>query len=70
MISKETVAKELYEAYCKSVGGIAFNGDPLPNWETFSNDETKKKQSNAWLDTAQAAIDFLRPLSSFDLPKG
>jgi len=22
-----------YEAYCKSCGGKAFNGDPLPTWE-------------------------------------
>lgn len=59
MIDKNEVAKKLYEAYSKSVGGVAFNGDPLPNWEEFSEDPSKKKQSNAWLDAAQAAMDFL-----------
>ena len=43
------IAKQLYTTYCEAVGGKAFNGDPLPDWETFSSDETKKKQSNAWI---------------------
>lgn len=33
MINRETVAKELYETYCTAVGGVAFNGDKLPDWE-------------------------------------
>lgn len=28
----ETIAGLLYEHYCDAVGGVAFNGDPLPNW--------------------------------------
>lgn len=59
MIDTYTVAERLYTAYCQSVGGKAFNGDPLPNWETFVNDPTKEKQSKAWLDVADAAIDLL-----------
>lgn len=59
MIDKETVAKRLYETYCEKVGGLAFNGDKLPTWEEFSTDSTKKKQSDAWLAAAQAAIDLL-----------
>lgn len=61
MIDKETVAKNLYEKYCQSVGGIAFNGDPLPSWEDFSADESKQKQVNAWLDVAERAMEILLP---------
>jgi hypothetical protein len=42
-------AEMAYNIYCKAVGGRAFNGDPLPTWKEFSEDETKKKQSNAWI---------------------
>lgn len=45
----EQHAKELYTAYCVEVGGKAFNGDPLPNWDSFYNDPNKEKQVNAWL---------------------
>lgn len=60
MINRDIVAKELYTTYCQAVGGKAFNGDPLPDWETFSTDETKRKQSDAWLAAADAAIELLR----------
>jgi len=59
MINKEYIAGELYRVYCEAVGGVAFNGDPLPNWETFSNDPSKKKQSDGWLAAAQRAMDLL-----------
>lgn len=29
---KETVAEAICEAYCAAVGGVAFNGDVLPDW--------------------------------------
>ena len=51
----EEIAGKLYEAYCEAVGGIAFNGDPLPKWDTFRADTTKNKQSHAWLAVAQTA---------------
>jgi len=57
MINKEIVAEELYTAYCKAVGGLAFNGDPLPDWKTFAADVTKKKQSDAWLAAAERAME-------------
>lgn len=53
--SKEMLAGILYEVYCKSVGGIAWNGDPLPSWNEFSKDETKKKQADGWRDVAEAS---------------
>jgi hypothetical protein len=59
MVNKEYIAQELYTTYCASVGGVAFNGDPLPTAQEFFSDPTKKKQSDAWLATAQRAMDLL-----------
>ena len=59
MINRETVAKALYTAYCEAVGGVAFNGDPLPDWKTFSDDPTKEKQANGWLSAADRAMQLL-----------
>ena len=51
------IASHLYETYCKSVGGKAFNGDPLPSWTDFSQDPSKQKQVSAWMDVAiEAAV--------------
>ena len=59
MISREYIAAELYTKYCESVGGKAFNGDDLPLAEEFFSDDTKTKQSNAWLETADRAIQLI-----------
>jgi hypothetical protein len=59
MINRDIVAEELYTAYCAAVGGKAFNGDPLPDWKTFAADPTKKKQCDAWLATADRALQLL-----------
>ena len=56
MIDNLTLAKNMYTAYCEKVGGVAFNGDPLPTADEFFTDETKTKQSNAWLAAADVAI--------------
>lgn len=61
MINREYIASELYRVYCESVGGRAFNGDPLPDWETFSTDPAKSKQANAWFAAADRAIQLLLP---------
>jgi len=50
------LSKELYETYCKAVGGVAFNNDPLPSWEDFIADENKQKQAQAWILVAKTAI--------------
>lgn len=55
----EMLAAALYEVYCAHVGGKAFNGDPLPDWQTFRADENKFKQSQAWVATARAAYSVL-----------
>ena len=52
----EKQAADLYTVYCAAVGGAAFNGDPLPDWETFQADESKAKQVNAWREVAAEAL--------------
>lgn len=59
MINREYIAEELYRVYCEAVGGVAFNGDPLPSWQEFYADPNKKKQSDAWLVAADRAIQLL-----------
>lgn len=57
MLDKESAARAAYTAYCEAVGGVAFNGDPLPTWEEFSQDPKKDKQAQGWR-TAVAALGF------------
>jgi hypothetical protein len=57
------LADILYTEYCIAVGGVAFNGDPLPDWQTFRSDPTKRKQSGAWLRVSQVAIEQLVPVN-------
>ncbi len=59
MINREYIAEELYRVYCESVGGVAFNGYPLPDWNTFSSNENKQKQADAWRSAADRAIQLL-----------
>lgn len=59
MINSEVVAKLMYTVYCETVGGKAFNGDDLPDWNTFRNDPSKQKQSDAWIAAAEAAMTLL-----------
>lgn len=49
-----TSAKRAYDAYCVAVGGVAFNGDPLPKSDEFFADPNKVKQSNAWIEAIKA----------------
>lgn len=44
----EELAEIAYTAYSDAVGGVNFQGDPLPTWKVFSVDQTKAKQVNAW----------------------
>lgn len=54
----ETLAGKLYTTYCEGVGGVAFNGDMLPTWEEFRADDSKRKQSDAWVHVATNAINL------------
>ena len=55
----EEIAGQLYETYCQAVGGKAFNGDPLPTWKEFRADPAKQKQSEAWIQVAQKAVEIV-----------
>jgi hypothetical protein len=55
----DTLAAELYRAYCTATGGVAFNGAPLPPWEEFAADESKRVQADAWRAVAQRAMALL-----------
>lgn len=59
MINREYIAEELYRTYCEAVGGVAYNGDPLPAWLEFSSDPNKTKQADAWRAAADRAIQLL-----------
>lgn len=51
------VASIFYTEYCRAVGGKAFNGDPLPSWEKFATDVSKRKQAFAYLKATASVID-------------
>lgn len=52
----EALARKMYDVYCTAVGGKAYNGDPLPDSDTFFADKTKELQSKAWIAAADQAI--------------
>ncbi len=52
----ETLAGHLYEEYCDAVGGVAFNGEPLPKWKEFRADPSKQKQSDGWIAVSKMVI--------------
>ena len=49
-------AGELYEAYCVAVGGVAYDGKPLPSWAEFSADPAKAKQVAGWEAVGAASM--------------
>lgn len=59
MSHREFIAREMYDAYCVAVGGVAYNGDPLPKSKEFFTDNSKMKQADAWRVAADKAIDLL-----------
>ena len=59
MINEYTVAERLYSAYCLATGGKAYDGKPLPTWEEFCADPSRKLQSDAWVQVARTAMDLL-----------
>jgi len=48
----------LYSVYCEGVGGVAFNGDPLPSWADFAGDAAKQKQADAWRAVAKQSLSI------------
>ena len=65
-IEPEELAAQLYDRYCESVGGEAYNGTPLPTWEDFRGDESKLTQSEAWVDVAIEALVILQDYGILD----
>lgn len=59
------LAKRLYDTYCEAVGGVAFNGDKLPNSEEFFTDNSKIKQREAWKMVAFDAGSFYNAKYNF-----
>lgn len=57
-MNTEELAELLYNNYCAYVGGKAFNGDPLPDWATFSADPNKQLQAEAWRKLAHDAATY------------
>lgn len=58
------LAEKFYTLYCEKVGGVAFNGDPLPSWQDFIADSSKKKQSDAWCAVGELVANLLEDPSS------
>lgn len=58
-MNPETLAHNLYDDYCTAVGGVAFNGDPLPSSQEFFADESKKTQADAWRQAAENSLENL-----------
>jgi len=54
----EEHANLLYSVYCEAVGGVAFNGDPLPSWEDFAADPKKQLQADAWRSVAKQSREL------------
>jgi len=48
----------MYDEYCAAVGGVAFNGDPLPGSEEFFSDPAKVKQRDGWDAAAVVALEY------------
>lgn len=57
----EALAGKLYTVYCAAVGGKAYDGKPLPAWQEFRSDPTKKVQSDAWVAVARAVKNDAAP---------
>lgn len=66
---KEELAGKLYTVYCESVGGVAFNGEPLPTWEVFSADPEKTMQADGWRAVAETSMVKCESEVSCDEPE-
>jgi len=56
----EEIGKEIYTVYCKGVGGKSFNGDVLPDKETFFNDTRYELQIEGWRKVGEYVHDLAR----------
>lgn len=49
----ERLAKVAWDAYKRTVGGVTFNGDPMPEWDAMIADGTKQKIVAGWREAAR-----------------
>lgn len=63
----EELAELLYERYCESVGGKAWNGDDLPDWHDFSRDPEKVTQAEGWRSVAREAWEHFEGMGAGNL---
>lgn len=55
----KVLGKTAWDTYKDTVGGKAFNGDPLPTWEEMEKDPAKTQIVCAWQASALAvAVAF------------
>lgn len=66
-MNQEELTEVAYETYCKAVGGVAFNGDPLPSWREFGSDPNKEKQANAWRASTAKVASIVAASNDLDL---
>lgn len=55
----DEMAKALYTSYSSSMGGVSFNGTPLPTADELFSDNTKGKIADAWRATALRSKHYL-----------
>jgi hypothetical protein len=55
-MTRQILAGLFYTTYSNAVGGVNFQGDPLPSWTEFSADPAKAKQADGWLAVADSAL--------------
>lgn len=53
-MENDKYAKLAWDTYTNAVGGRAFNGDLLPEWDVMVADPAKQKLVAAWRATATA----------------
>lgn len=51
-----TLGQAAWDAYSQSVGGKAYNGDPLPSWGVMREDPRKQHLVKAWVAAARAVV--------------
>lgn len=63
-MNNKELAIKLYDTYTQAVGGVNYNGEPLPTGADFFADETKANPQNGWLAVAREAssCDMVRAL--------
>lgn len=58
-VTDDELGKTAWDAYSASVGGKAFNGDPLPAWDVMCKDEKKTQLVTAWKRAGRAVASLV-----------